>query len=61
MVSLRIVRNVAWDEYVVRYQEDGVYSEAKSYFTGDRDDAKQTCEWMAGEIRAAGGKVTVAK
>ncbi len=58
MVSLRIVRNVAgWDEYVVRYCENGVYSEEKSYFTIDKDDAERTRETMAEEIIAAGKTV----
>ncbi len=61
MVSLRIVRDVQWDEYVVRYCEDGVFSEEKSYFTIDRDDAERTRDTMADEIRAAGGKVVVRK
>lgn len=61
MVSLRIVRNVHWDEYEVRYRENGVYSEAKSYHTSDRDDAEQTRDVMADEIRVAGGKVMVSK
>ncbi len=54
MVSLRIVRNVEWDEYVVRYRENGIYSEEKSYFTNDLDDAERTRDTMAREILASG-------
>lgn len=53
-IVLRIVKVAGTDEYKVRWIKDGVFSEAKSYYTDDYVDAINTANAMAAEAQKAG-------
>lgn len=46
IVTLRVVHNRDYGEYVVEWREDGKVIDRKSYHTDDKDDAKATMEHM---------------
>lgn len=56
-VKLKIKRLADTNEYRVSYFENGRYSEDKSYYTTDKDDATATQGEMEKEARAQGHKV----
>lgn len=46
--SAKVYRDVAWDEYRVKFYENGAYCTESDYFTTDKVDAFGTAELWAG-------------
>lgn len=46
IVTLKIVRDSDYNEYIVEWREDGKLVDRKSYHTDDKDDAKATMKHM---------------
>ena len=59
-VVLKIKYSPEWEEWSVRYYEDGVYNEDKSYYTDDHDDAIGTQRLMADEAYQMGARTVEA-
>ena len=55
-IKLKVRYNSELDEWSVRYYEDDVYSEAKTYYALDREDAVGTARLMADEAYRQGHK-----
>ena len=58
-VRLVVIKVPETDEYKVRWMENGKYSEAKSYYTNDYQDALDTLRAMENEAIRMGYKVKV--
>lgn len=54
LVKLVMVQSPETDEYKIKWIEDDVFSEAKSYYTNDFDDAVATQIAMAADAKRAG-------
>jgi len=46
-VTLQLVKDEEWNEYIVKWIENGVFDDNKSYHTDDLDDAVTTMQDMA--------------
>lgn len=51
-VKLKLVKNVEWGEFVVRWIENGKVDDNKSYHTDDLKDAMMTMDAMAKQLVA---------
>ncbi len=49
-VTIKLVYDSQWEEYQVRYIEDGVVNEDKTYYTEDYNDALDTMVAMKKEL-----------
>lgn len=49
-VKIDIKYTSSLDEYCVRYLENGIKNEDKSYYTDDKEDAKATMQAMINEF-----------
>ncbi len=61
MVTLSIKRKPETNEWKVVWVEDGKYSEAKTYYTDDPEDAVGTLRWLLTDYAAKGVDVEVSE
>ncbi len=54
MLKLQIEYNAEWEEYRVACYEHGNYSEERTYFTDDKQDAIDTLEYNIRELLRKG-------
>jgi len=55
--SVKVVRKAETDEWLVKYYEDGKYSEDKTSYHDDKDDAEDTAMFVQQKIQAAQDKL----